>query len=96
MYYLLTSDYLNVPDEKYIIYFLFRYAMKKSEKEIRLLLHSIRFTYLPLKLLLDLGRDHLTIRKNNYFVKRFKFELCRKIKFETTKQAENDKNDKPN
>lgn len=48
-YYLLMSDLLNVESENYIIYFLYRFAMNKSDNEINLILRGLRFSFVDLK-----------------------------------------------
>ncbi len=70
MYYLLQSDNLNIEYERYIIYFLYKYAVHRSEKEIRLLINGIRFAYVEIDVILDLIRDHVTLRNNKLFKKK--------------------------
>lgn len=61
-YYLLSSDLLNVANEKYVLYYIYKYALKKTDFEIKLILHGVRFNFVSIHDILDLVRDHPTIR----------------------------------
>ena len=73
---LLNSDNLYVDNEKIVAVFLYNYLKGKSQLDIGFLLKTIRFLYLPSKVLLEIARDHKDIRKNLYFqeklIERFK------------------------
>ena len=58
LYYLLTSDALNIDNEKYVLFYIYRHCLEKTEKEIRLLMSGLRFSFLDIGYILDVGRDH--------------------------------------
>jgi hypothetical protein len=70
---------LNIDHEKFILFFLYRYAINKTEQELVLLLKGLRFSYLEIKHLLDLARDHLVIRQNSYFIKKIEYEFQKRF-----------------
>lgn len=70
LFYVLQSDYLRVDHEKYILYYLYRYLVDKTEKEIYLLVKAIRFEFLDLKEILNFARDHKIVKQNSYFRKK--------------------------
>ena len=79
LYYLLSSDNLNIDNEKYVLFYIYRHCLEKSEKEIRLILSGLRFNYLDLGYILDVGRDHNVIRDNSFFKKRLYIEISHRL-----------------
>lgn len=75
LYYILTSDNLNIDNEKYVLFYIYRHCLEKTEKEIRLILSGLRFSYIDIGYILDVGRDHDLIRENSFFRKRLSIEI---------------------
>lgn len=46
--YLFSSDYVHVENEKFLAYFLYRYAVNRKAEEVDLLAKEMRFSFLDL------------------------------------------------
>ena len=46
---------------------------------IGLLFSAVRFNFLEMQTLFDIARDHETVRKNSYFIKKLDLEITRRM-----------------
>ena len=67
VYCLMLSDKLQIEHEKFLVYFLYKYVIRKPNEIVTLLVSGIRFTYLELSRIFNLGRDHVNIRPKPVF-----------------------------
>ena len=64
IYYIISSDLLNISHEKYLIFFLYKFICQFNKEVIGLLFSAVRFNFLEMQTLFDIARDHETVRKN--------------------------------
>lgn len=79
LYYLMLSDRLQIEHERFLIYFLYKYVINKPNDIITLLICGVRFSYLELTRIFNLGRDHLSIRQNAYFKSKLDYQIQKRM-----------------
>ena len=78
-YYLVSSDYLTIEHEKFLIYFLYKFTLEKSEDMVSLISFGLRFSFIELSKLFNAARDLLTVRHNITFIHKLDFEINMRI-----------------
>jgi hypothetical protein len=80
LYYILLSDNLAIDQEKFIVYFLYKYIIDKSDDTISMLASTIRVSYVELGKLFNMARDHMNIRANVLFKAKLECEIDRRMR----------------
>lgn len=79
MYYLLTSNRLNISSESMVIYLLYIYCGNKSSQDISLMLRGLRFEHVPLEHLFNLARDIRLFQESDYFISHVHSQVHQRI-----------------
>lgn len=73
--YILYNDNLNIENENSAFSFLYKYCLKRTTKEIEMLMNTIRYRFVDFKLLCITARDHKIISKSHIYKKHFDYEV---------------------
>jgi hypothetical protein len=80
VYSILSSNDLNIEDERFAFIYLYRYFLKQhNEEHIAFILHTVRFENIELKSLLNMARDHAAVRDNEYFKQVLRYEIDKRM-----------------
>jgi len=78
-YYLVSSDYLTIEHEKFLLYFFYKYALKKSDQMVSLISFGLRFSFIELPRLFNAARDVHPVRNNITFIHKLDYEINMRI-----------------